>query len=109
MPHIRPAVALALLLVVVMAASCGLLATKIGDIRANPGKYEGKSVTVSGTVTSSVNVLFVKGYNINDGTGTILVVPKGAVPAEGAKVKISGKIQQLVAIGSASMVVLNQE
>jgi hypothetical protein len=104
----RLAPALAMLAVVALV-SCGLLATRIGDIKANPGKYEGKRVTISGTVTASANVLFVKGYWVEDGTGKILVVPKGAVPAEGAKVTTSGKVRQYLAVGSSSTLVLNEE
>ena len=103
---------LALALVVLAAVaivSCGLFSTSIGDIKANPGKYQGKSVTISGTVTASANVLFVKGYWVEVATGKILVIPTGPVPAEGAKVTASGKVEQLLAVGSSSPVVLKEE
>lgn len=107
--------ALVVTLALVLAAgmlttACGsLFPTRIGDLKANPGKYEGKAVTIKGTVTASANVLFVKGFWIEDESGKILVVPKDAVPKEGEQITVRGKVEQVLAIGSSSTVVFHQE
>ncbi|HNX50408.1 MAG TPA: hypothetical protein PLS53_07670 [Thermoanaerobaculaceae bacterium] len=106
---LAPSAVLALAAVVLTVACGSLFPTKIGDLKANPGKYEGKVVTISGTVTASANVLFVKGFWVEDGSGKILVVPKAGVPQEGEKVTVKGKVEQILAIGSASTVVFHQE
>lgn len=96
----------ALMALVIVAAAC---TTPIGELKANPGKYEGKVVTIKGTVTASANIVFIKGFWIEDGTGKILVSPKGAVPKEGEVVTVKGRLDQLVAVGSSSTVIFKEE
>jgi hypothetical protein len=105
------AVTVALILAAAMlATACGsLFPTKISDLKADPGKYEGKVVTIKGTVTASANVLFVKGFWVEDESGKILVVPKAGVPKEGEQITVRGKVEQVLAIGSSSTVVFHQE
>ncbi|MBZ5587821.1 MAG: hypothetical protein LAO05_04605 [Acidobacteriia bacterium] len=91
---------------VLVVACASLLATKIGDIQKTPGKYDGRSVTIAGTVTSAHNFLVVKYYDVDDGTGTIAVVTESALPNEGASVRVKGKVNQAYAIGSAHLVVI---
>jgi hypothetical protein len=94
---------------VMLTAACGsLFPSQIGDLKANPGKYEGKVVTIRGTVTASANVLFVKGFWVDDGSGKILVIPHGGVPREGEKVSVRGRVEQALAVGDASAVVFHQ-
>ena len=80
--------ALTVAAVLVLAACAGLFATKIADIKRDPGKYERKVVTVAGTVDESHNLLVVRYFTVNDGTGTISVVTQDAPPKEGAKVVV---------------------
>ncbi|MBP7798163.1 MAG: hypothetical protein KA072_06015 [Thermoanaerobaculaceae bacterium] len=89
-----------------VAAAC---TTPISELTANPGKYEGKVVTIDGTVTASANILFAKGFWIEDGTGKILVSPRGAVPKKGEVVTVKGRVDQLAAVGSARIVILKEE
>lgn len=96
----------ALVTLLVIATGCS---TPIGDLKANPGKYQGQTVTIKGTVTASAKVLFVSGFTVEDGSGTILVVPKGAVPREGEKVKVKGQVEQLFAVGSSATVVFKEK
>ncbi len=83
-----------------------LMATKIGDIKAHPRDYDGKTVTVAGEVTGSLNVLVVKAYTLKDATGEIVVVTDRSVPATGEKVRAHGRVNQAFAIGGESMIVL---
>ena len=67
---------------------------KISDITADPGRFNGKEVTVAGKVTSlSVGAMSMGLYEINDGTGKLVVISetRGA-PAQGATVGVKGRI-----------------
>lgn len=78
----------------------------IGQLKTNPGRYVDKSVTVRGTVTSSWGIPMVplKMYQVNDGTGEILVVTDDArVPSKGAHVKVTGKVGEFAVLGGRSI------
>jgi len=89
----------------IVAVSLGLAlagcATKsINHIMAEPSRYANREVTVRGTVTRSASVLGRGTYQIDDGTGTLWVVSKKGVPRKGARVKVTGKIRDVVDLGS---------
>jgi hypothetical protein len=71
----------------------------IGEIEANPGKYQNKEVVVAGIVKDSYG-LSIPGtnlgggaYQIDDGTGSIWVlVTEGAVPQKGAEIGLKGRV-----------------
>ena len=96
------------LVLAIVLVSCGLFATKIGDIQENPRKYEGKLVTVSGTVKDTTNLGFVKFYVVDDGTGEIHVVTDHALPKEGVEVRARGTVKEQFSIGSSSLVVIKE-
>jgi len=93
----------------VVAACASLVATKIGDIQKTPGRYDGRDVTITGTVSASHNLLVAKYYQVNDGTGEIAVVTESALPKEGEHVTVKGKVNQAFAIGTAHLVVIVEE
>lgn len=82
-------------LTVLIAAGCPQRRT-IADLKANPGKYNGKDVTVAGVVKSSYGGSIpgtnIGGgiYEIDDGTGTMWVIAQGGVPNKGAEIAVSG-------------------
>lgn len=97
----------ALIIGALSAASCErLLATKIARIAAEPATYEGKDVTVFGTVKERIDVPSVKCYILSDGKGSIGVVTKGKLPLVGAKMRAQGRVQRSVAIGIRKLVVI---
>lgn len=67
---------------------------KIGEIRGDPGRFEGKEVSVAGRVTSvSVGALGMGFYEIDDGTGKLYVVSeKHGAPSEGVNVGVKGTV-----------------
>lgn len=86
-------------------AACASGAT-IGQLKTNPGRYIDKNVTVRGTVTSSWGVPLVplKMYQVDDGTGEILIVTDDArVPARGARVKVTGELSEFAVLGGRSI------
>lgn len=71
----------------------------IGDIEANPGKYQNKEVAIAGVVRDSYGISIPGtnmgggAYKIDDGTGSIwVVVSDGSVPQKGAQVGVKGVI-----------------
>jgi hypothetical protein len=79
----------------------------IGTILDDPGRYDGRTVRISGTVAETVGALGQGAYRIDDGTGTMNVVTEhGGVPREGAKVGVEGEFKALFTFGAQSQAVL---
>jgi hypothetical protein len=92
-----------------LTSCAAILATKIADIRKTPGEYDGRTVTISGKVTSAHNLVVVKYYEVDDGTGEIPVVTESALPKEGHAVRVKGRVSQAFALGTARLVVIVEE
>lgn len=78
----------------------------VAQVKTNPGRYADKSITVRGTVTNSWGIPLVpfKMYQVDDGTGEILVVSEDSrVPAKGARVKVTGKVSEVAVFGGKSL------
>jgi hypothetical protein len=99
-----------LILVAAGFAACAFMTgASVKEILGNPAQYEGKSVTVTGEVVEAANLIVVKYYKLDDGTGQIVVVTKGAVPRRGAKVTATGAVHQAFSIGDESLTVIVEE
>ena len=81
-------------------ALTGCATKTINHIMAEPSRYANRDVTVQGTVTQSVSLLGHGSYRIDDGTGSLWVVSNKGVPRKGARVKVTGKIRDVVDLGS---------
>ena len=82
----------------------------IGTLLDDPGRYDGKTVRISGTVRETVGALGRGAYRVNDGTGTMNVVTETAgAPREGTEVGVEGRFKALFTIGSESQAVLLEE
>lgn len=97
-----------LLLALVSAAMLGngcASTTSIGDIKANPSQYEGKEVSLKGTVNNSFWLaLLTKGaYELTDNTGSIWVVCSQTPPSKNTIIKIRGTVEKAVTIGDRSL------
>lgn len=98
----------ALLLVSLIAVLVGCpTGTSIEKINQDPGKYAGREVTIGGKASTSFGALGNGIYQIDDGTGRMWVVSQGfGVPGDGAKVAVTGLIQQGVSFGGRSFAVI---
>jgi len=76
---------------VMMAAACG--ARSINDVLADPAKYRNESVTVRGTVDQSASIMGKGAYRISDGDQGLWVVTSSGAPRKGARVEVTGRIQ----------------
>lgn len=66
-----------------------LNSTKISKVMSDPASYNGKQISLFGTVTQR----FSGGFVLSDGTGTIYVTWNGALPAVGtANVYVVGVV-----------------
>ena len=92
-----------LFLSVVVAASAILALacpdrTRIGEIEANPSRYQNKEVVIAGTVKDSYGINIpgtqMRGgaYKIDDGSGAIWIFTEEGVPTKGAQVGVKGII-----------------
>lgn len=90
--------------VIVLAGMASLLtagcATSIGHVLANPRHYADHDVSVSGDVTRSVGILGHGAFELDDGTGRLWVVSDRGIPRRGAHVKASGRVRDVVDVGS---------
>ena len=71
----------------------------INHLMAEPSRYNNRDVTVKGTVVKSTSVLGHGAYQIEDGTGSLWVVSTKGVPRKGARVKVTGKVRDVVDLG----------
>ena len=80
----------------VAIAAAGLLAAcapvTIGRINADPSRFYNRTITVHGTVTTSVGILGTGGYQIEDPTGKIFVISRTGVPSSGSRVSVTGNV-----------------
>ena len=90
-----------------LLVSCGARAVRIGEIKSDPGRFDDKTVSVTGVVTSSwgVPLLPFQFYNVDDGTGEITVLSRSErfVPSKGARIEVKGRINQVGSFGSRSV------
>ena len=98
---------LALAFVIVGATGCanlGVGVTSAADIRRSPPSFEGKEVTVKGTVrdVTKLPLVEVKSYVLADSTGEITVTTRGAPPAKGERLIVRGVVSSTAIIGSHS-------
>ena len=98
----RPALLAATLLV----ASCAAHTVRIADLKDQPSRYEHKTVSVVGVVTTSwsLPVAPVQVYNVNDGTGEIVVLSRSTrVLSKGARVEVKGEVSEVASVGTRSV------
>jgi len=92
------------------AGSCDRLsAKKIGTIVGQLDTYDGRTITVIGTVQERIDVPAVKCFILNDGTGSIGVVTKGQLPLVGQKVLAKGRVQRSFTIGARKLTVVIEQ
>ena len=87
-----------------LAAGMGLLATgcthmTVNRLLAEPNRYANRDVTLNGDVVKSASVLGHGAYQLDDGTGRIWIVSSHGVPRQGARVKVTGRVRDVVDLG----------
>jgi hypothetical protein len=96
----------AVLVASVALTSCAARSVTINELKADPGRYQNKSVSVTGTVTGAfgTSILPAGMYTLQDGTGEINVfAQQRGTPNKGARVQVKGKVNQLASFGGRSV------
>jgi outer membrane murein-binding lipoprotein Lpp len=70
----------------------------IGRIVNDPRRYENKLVRLDGHVTQSVNAIVAGGYQVEDGTGKIVVLSNAGAPRKGTGVSVTGRVSPTVTL-----------
>jgi hypothetical protein len=78
-------------LMTIVVAGCG--AKSINQVIADPAKYRGGPVTVKGTVAESASIMGRGAYLIADEGQSLWVVTTGGAPRKGARVEVTGRLQ----------------
>ena len=92
------------------AAACERLsARKIGKVVGELDAWDGRTVTVMGTVQERIDVPSIKCYILNDGSGSIGVVTKGRLPLVGQKLLAKGRVQRSFSIGARKLTVIIEQ
>jgi hypothetical protein len=93
------------LALIVMLSGCALNHS-VADLKYNPGRYQNKTVSIDGVVTSSwgLPLMPFKLYKVDDGTGEITVLAQGGrVPNRGAHVRVKGRVSDVATLGGQSL------
>jgi len=87
-------------------SGCALHSPSVAELKYNPGRYQNKTVSVNGVVTSSWGVPMVpfKVYKIDDGTGELTVLSQnGHTPTKGARVRVKGRVNDVATFGGSAL------
>lgn len=87
-------------------SACALHSPSVAELKFNPGRYQNKTVSINGVVTSSWGVPLVpfKLYKVDDGTGELTVVSQdGRTPSKGARVRVKGRVSDMATFGGRAV------
>jgi hypothetical protein len=80
-------------------SACAARGVRVAELKDHPSKYDDKTVSVTGTVTSRFQL-----YKVDDGTGEITVVSReGRSPSKGTRVRVKGKVGDVATFGGQSI------
>lgn len=88
------------LIFVLTALATGCASKSINQVLADPGRYRNDTITVHGTVAESASVLGRGAYRITDGDQGLWVVTNGGAPRKGARVNVTGRLQEGYDLGA---------
>jgi len=84
------------------ACALSLRNPNISDLQRHPGRYQDRTVSISGVVTSSWGVPLVpfKLYKVDDGTGEVTVISQSLrLPGRGERVRVRGRVDDIAVLG----------
>ena len=96
---------LLLLLLALLLTACAARGVRIADLKDRPGRYDDRTISVTGVVTRNVSLLLVpyQVYYVDDGSGEIIVVSRARrAPLKGARVQVTGRLNELASFGTQS-------
>ncbi len=111
----KTVVAILVAIVIIIGGGIWYYTTKIQHaqiekVLSNPRAYEGKVITIEGEVTDRTAFFSaLKFFKVKDKTGEITVVTKRTLPALKETVRVSGRVDEVFAVGDLKLVVLVEE
>ena len=79
--------------------------TFIGKIVKDPKVYQGKMITIKGTVTERVQFMVMKYFKLKDRTGEIMVITENQLPSIGDKITVKGMVHDAFSLGGEQLLV----
>ena len=76
--------------------------TTVAELKYNPGRYDDRTVSIEGVVTSAwgIPLMPYKLYKVDDGTGEVTVLSQNnRTPTKGARVRVRGRVNELATLG----------
>ena len=86
----------------VAALGCG--PKRINQVLADPSRYRNQDITVRGTVGQSASIAGRGVYKLVDGDQSLWVVTTSGAPRQGARVDVTGRLQDGFDLGPFSRV-----
>lgn len=87
----------------------GPFSVSIGKVLATPRDYEGKTITLSGTVNDVLSLIVIKAFLLSDNTGQIYVVTERILPKQGERVRVKGCVVEAFSLGNQTLTVFKEE
>jgi hypothetical protein len=94
---LAPALALA---AAIALAGCASGFASVREIKAAPESFMGKEVRLQGTAGRLTDPPRANAYMLRDGSGEIMVVTKGELPAQDSEVALRGVVKSVVTRGA---------
>ena len=104
--YLKRLAVLAVLSGLTTACALSLRNPDIADLQRHPGRYYDRTVSVSGTVTTSWGLPLVpfRFYKVDDGTGELTVLSQGShMPARGEHVRVKGRVNEVAMFGGQAV------
>lgn len=94
------------LALMVPACALSIRTPQIAELQRHPARYQDRTVSVNGIVTSSWGLPLVpfRFYRVDDGTGQVTVLSDGLrMPATGEHVRVKGRVQDVAMFGGRAL------
>jgi len=92
--------------VVVSGCAVALRSPSVSELQRHPGRYQDRTVSVAGVVTTSWGLPLVpfRVYKVDDGTGEVTVLSQGTrTPARGERVRVRGRVNEVAVFGGQAL------
>ena len=100
--HLTRLATVAALAAATVSCALSLRNPDIVDLQRHPARYQDRTVSISGVVTSSWGLPLVpfRLYKVDDGTGEVTVLSQGLrMPARGESVRVRGRVEDVAIFG----------
>jgi len=81
-------------------SGCASGYTRVREIKAAPDGFVGKEVRLQGMVGKAIDPPRPQAYMLRDGSGEIMVVTRGELPAQDSEVALRGIVRSVVSRGA---------